>query len=467
MTRAYLPDGGSFRDPSGRIYDIDGRILRTISDEALEDCQAFRDSRLYGDLSAKGMVIGSDELPPEEASALFPDAAAVIDHPRLPHVSYPYEWSFNALRDAAILHLDIQIRALEHGFVLSDASAYNVQFIGARPIFIDLLSFRRYEEGQYWTGHRQFCDQFLNPLLLRALLGVTHNAWYRGALEGIGTRDLARLLSWRHALSFNVLTQVSLHAWLENKATRDPQKAVASARTRPLSKNAYKGLLTQLHRWITRLKPKGHETTTWGDYADDNTYSRDETTRKAALISTFVADSGAKVVWDMGCNTGTFSRAALAGGAERVVGFDFDQAAVEGLYERTKAEGQNILPLWLDAANPSPRQGWRQAERKGFADRARADAVMALAFVHHLAIGRNIPLGDALAWLVEIAPKGVIEWVRKDDPTVRRMLALREDIFPDYREDVFRAELSKLARITHEHQVSSSGRILFFFDRRA
>lgn len=465
MNTKFEPVGGSFRDPAGRVYDIDNRILRTVSNSAHTEYISFHKSSLYENFLSRNLLVSSTELPAVEATAYFPEAAAVIEHPRVPFISYPYEWCFGALKDAALLHLDIQLEALVEDVVLSDASAYNVQFFGPNPRFIDALSFRRYVPGQYWTGHRQFCEQFLNPLLFRSLLGVPFNAWYRGSLEGIPTVELARLLSLRHVLSFNVLTQVVLHAWLERRTLTRQDKTAASVKRRDLSKNAYQGLLQQMRSWIARLKPREYGKTVWGEYAQDNTYSPAEEKTKQNLVTQFTRQTSPGVVWDMGCNTGNYSIAALRGGAKMVIGFDFDHLAVERLYEKASTEGHNILPLWLDAANPSPSQGWLQSERMGLKERAAADLVLALAFEHHLAIGRNMPLGDVVAWLVQLAPRGIIEFVQKDDPTICQMLNLRDDIFPDYNEMTFRHELAKNARIVREETVSASGRKLFFFDR--
>ncbi|MFY0691892.1 MAG: class I SAM-dependent methyltransferase [Paracoccaceae bacterium] len=458
------PVGGSFRDPAGHVYDVDDHIFRTVSEVALAEFEFVRESGLHEKLFADKRLVASELVPAGDAATMFPGAAAVIEHPKIDFISYPYEWCFSGLKDAALMHLDIQLEALGRGIALSDASAYNIQFEGTSPYFIDVLSFRRYISGEFWTGHRQFCEQFLNPLLLRALVGIPHNSWYRGTLEGIPTSEIARILPFRHAFSLNVLTQVFLQARLERQALRNRGKVAAAIKKKELPEHAYRGLLIQLRRWIAKLKPRDSGGSVWGNYAGDNTYSTDETTEKEKAIAEFVSATRANTVWDLGCNTGNYSIAALRGGALKVVGFDFDQIAIEGLYQRAKTEGHNILPLWLDATNQSPSQGWRQAERMGLNERASADVVLALAFVHHLAIGRNIPLGEILDWFVNLAPRGVIEFVQKDDPTVQEMLALRKDIFPHYNEDAFRDELSKRAHISREVKISASDRILFFFE---
>ena len=216
MTAA-MANPGSFRDPGSRVFSSGDRILRAIFDTSAADYEAFRDSGLLSRLVDQRKLVASQEV--RTAPEGLPDATPyVLEHPRLPFVSYPYEWAFSLHRSAALLHLDLQLEALEAGFTLSDASAYNVQFQGTRPVFIDHLSLRPYQDGELWLGHRQFCMQFLNPLLMWSRLGIAPNSWFRGNLEGIPPEDLSRLLSWKDSLSFTVLSHVTGQAVVQRRA---------------------------------------------------------------------------------------------------------------------------------------------------------------------------------------------------------------------------------------------------------
>jgi len=466
MSRSEFAVEGSFRDPSGTVYDIDGRIFRTVNEVAREAYEAVRDQGVFTDLETSNLLVSSTEVLSDDRPGSLPDAAYVLEHERVPVISYPYEWSFQALKAAALHHLDLQLLMFDRDIVLSDATAYNVQFIGPKPVFIDVLSLRPYDEGEIWGGHRQFCEQFLNPLLLRSALGVAHNAWFRGNLEGIPTSDLARLLPLWKKLSLNMFSHVVLQASLEERARRAPDAAIEKAASRrKLPRTSYRGLLTQLRNWIARLQPADTGKTVWQDYATTHTYASDEAAEKARLIREFAAAVQPATLIDMGCNTGDYSFAALEGGAKSVVGFDFDQSAVDQAFIRAESGNLNYLPLWLDAANPSPGQGWQQAERSGFGQRFKADAIIALAFEHHLAIGRNVPLDDVVDWLIGIAPTGLLEFVPKTDSTVQKMLALREDIFPDYTEGAFAQAVERRAKIVSKTVVSSEGRTLFRYER--
>jgi ribosomal protein L11 methylase PrmA len=457
---------GSFRDASGHVYEADGRVFRTVNEVARVAYESSRDSGILQQLQQDSWIIESAELPRDQWPAAIGKPSYVLEHPRLPFVSYPYEWSFYQLKTAAIHHLKLHRSLLAHGFTLSDASAYNVQFDGPRPVFIDRLSVRPYRDGEVWYGHRQFCEQFLNPILLWAQLGIAPNGWYRGTVEGISTSDLAKIMPLKSRLSWPTVAHVFLHARLNRSAIETPEKALQQAKSaRRLSKNAFEAILWQLENWIARMHLKHQAKTVWGDYAGSNTYATDEAQAKRAFVADFVRTLQPRLLFDLGCNTGEYSKVALAAGAQSVVGFDFDHRALDHAFTQSSEQRLAFLPLWLDAANPSPNQGWGQRERLGLRERARADGLIALAFEHHLAIGRNIPLFEVIEWIVGLAPQGLVEFVPKGDETVTRMLALREDVFPEYQKEQFEAHLARRAHIVASHAVSKSGRTVYWYAR--
>ena len=457
---------GSFRDPGGQVYVGDTRVIRTVNASAAQDFAAARESGLHRDLIGREWLIDYEFVPPDDINTGGAPPAYVLEHPRLPLVSYPYEWTFSALQAAALLHLDVHLAALERNFTLSDATAYNVQFLGTKPLFIDLLSFVRYHDGDLWVGHRQFCEQFLNPLLLDAYLGVSHQQWFRGALEGIAVDDLNALLPWWRRMAPQTFMHVYMQSALQRRAgSAELPRKQASDRGRRLPKAGLIQMLRGLRRWIGRLTRHSSGATVWEHYAQQTSYDADETARKKVRVSTFIAGVGAKQVWDIGCNTGEYLRAAIGAGANYGVGLDFDLGALEVGFARAKQDGVQLQFLYMDAANPSPDHGWAQRERGGLLSRARGDAVLALALVHHLAISKNVPLPRLLDWIVALAPAGVVEFVPKQDPMVQVLLQNRKDVFPDYTEDIFRSLLAARASITHVETVSASGRSLFCFER--
>lgn len=456
---------GSYRDRQGHVFTSGRRILRSVRGAAIDVQREFMTSKVFDQLTSSGRLIGTDIARDDPASLGLTGPTLLLEHERVPFVSYPYEWPFAALQAAALLHLDVHLELLDHGYTLSDASAYNVQFRGPEPVFIDVLSVERYAEGAYWKGHRQFCDQFLNPLLLSAKLGVPYNAAYRGRLEGIPGTEIASMLRLRDKLSLQTLLNVVLPARFESAARRGQVDARVVVSRRPLPRASLRGMLAGLRRWIGRLSPRARRTD-WTSYANKNTYRDAERAAKRDFVARAVEGATPRMVLDLGCNTGDYAAVALGAGAHSVIGAEADPTTAHLAFRRAREEKLRFLPIVQDAADPSPSQGWRETERPSFAGRAEADFVLALAVGHHLAIGRNIPLDEMVRWIVELAPRGVIEFVQKTDVTVREMLSLREDIFDDYTEDNFRSILAANARIVDDRAVSQEGRRLFQYDRR-
>ena len=458
-----MREQGSFRDPSSYVFYQSGRVFRALDDNAYRKFLQLQTSGAYEVLRDKEWLIAAEEVVLDDPEHR---GSRILEHPRLTFVSYPYEWPFSLLKRAALLHLDLHICAIGQGFTLSDATAYNVQFRGVEPVFIDIPSLVPYREGDLWAGQRQFVEQFLNPLLLRALRGIPHNAWYRGSLEGIPAAEIVRLIGpFRRWFSPQILTNITLPDLLQRKARQKPEGA-ATGRPRALPKDALLFMLKRLRHWTGKLQARDVGPTEWQNYSSCNqSYRDDEESKKQTFIAEFSRSAVPGCAWDLGCNTGLYSEILLRNGAQSVVGFDFDVQALEAAVDRASKGRLQLLPLFSDAANPSPAQGWAGLERQSLSSRASADALIALALVHHLAIGRNIPLRSVLHWLIGLAPSGVIEFVPKSDPMIQRMLRFREDIFPDYCREQFESVLGDRAEIVRALELSPGGRMLYEYKR--
>ena len=462
MNPAVSVEAGSFRDPSGRVIYADDRVFRTVMGTAADSFRQAETSGIFRKLIADGMLVDFADITDQAPAWGLEEADMLLEHPRLPFVSYPYEWSFSLHKAAALAHLDLHLDLLRSGFTLSDATAYNIQFDGVRPKFIDHLSIRPYEDGEIWAGHRQFCMQFLNPLLMWSVLDVQPNHWFRGSLEGIAPEDLAKLLPWSKRFNWTILTHVIAQAAMQRRYSNSAASSAKFGKSR-LPKQSFEAMLRGLRSTIAKLDVPSHKTV-WNDYAQNTSYAAPETQAKHEFVQEMVAKVEPGLLYDLGCNSGDYSKAALNAGAKKVIGLDFDHGALEVAYRRAQSEGLDLLPVWLDAANPSPNQGWGQAERKGLAQRAAPDALLALAFIHHIAIGRNVPLDMVVDWLLSLAPTGVIEFPHKDDPMVQVLLSQRPDIFPEYRNDMFAKVLSARARIVKTVDVLPT-RTLYWFER--
>ncbi|WP_226698443.1 class I SAM-dependent methyltransferase [Qipengyuania flava] len=462
MSASAVLDPGSFRDPDGRVFRIGEKVFRSVTGSAARNFARAEEAGVMRKLVDRGQLVDFTDVTEQASKVGIEQADILLSHPQIPFISYPYEWSFSLHKAAALAHLDLHLELLSEDFTLVDATAYNMQFDGTRPVHIDHLSIRPYEDGEIWAAHRQFCMQFLNPLLMWSMLDLQPNHWFRGSLEGIAPEDLAKLVPLRKRLNWTVLTHVIAQATLQNRSV---QSTTGSSRYREarLPRSSFEGMLRGLRGAIAKMEVPSHKTV-WGEYANNTSYAAPEAAAKHDLVKEAVAAIKPGLLYDIGCNTGDYSKSALEAGAGKVIGFDFDHGALEIAFKRAQLEQLDLLPLWLDAANPSPSQGWGEAERMGLSKRAKPDALLALAFIHHIAIGRNVPLDMAVDWLVSLAPAGVIEFPHKEDPMVQLLLSQRPDIFPDYHNDTFANLLSQRAQIVKAVDVLPT-RTLYWFQR--
>lgn len=452
----------SFRDPSGFLFWRDGNLYRQVNQTYQENYDLLMQSGLYEKLVKGKKLISHQEV---DADPERPEIAyRVIQPERVAFISYPYEWCFSQLKDAALLTLSIQATAMEMGLSLKDASAYNIQFHGGRPVLIDSLSFEKYQEGRPWIAYRQFCQHFLAPLALMAYRDVRLGQLLRAYIDGIPLDLASELLPLRTRLQFGLATHIHLHASTQQKYSSAPEQASMQMQARSMSKTSLTGLIDSLKTAVTRLtwKPAGTE---WGNYYDATNYTQAGFERKAELVRQFLGRIQPRKVWDLGANTGVFSRLAAEMGI-LTVSADIDPAAVEKNYQEMRQKKEkNLLPLVLDLTNPSPGIGWQNEERDSFIQRGPVDAVLALALVHHLAISNNIPLPDLAKAFAQITDWLIIEFIPKEDSQVQRLLATREDIFPTYHQQGFEEAFMQYFTILDCLPIEGSKRILYRMQR--
>ncbi|MFA6433293.1 MAG: class I SAM-dependent methyltransferase [Elusimicrobiales bacterium] len=456
------------------MYKLNGRVFRTVLGPGLDDMVFCRNSGFFLQAEERGCLIKTKEVADIGILASFPGARMVLEHECVPFITFPYEWTFSQLKKAALLHLDLHLLALKYGVTMRDASAYNIQFENTKPVFIDYLSFARYKEGEIWAGHHQFCEQFLNPLLLFSKAGLEYQTWYKGSLGGISTCDTNRILPWRAKFSPQILTHVVLKDHFDRASLKQSSGAgsetfspqTGRGEKAKLPQKALETMLSSLRSFIAGLERRTQKTL-WEDYSKTNSYTRESNERKRSAVRDFCARRTPRRLLDIGCNSGEFSEISLSSGAGQVVGLDLDHGAVALAFNRAEIKKLALLPLLQDFKNPSPSQGWNGIERQALSERIiewNPDAILALAVIHHLALSGNIPLDQVVEWLAGIAPCGVIEFVPKEDLTVRIMMRYREDIFPDYTQTVFEECLRRRADIVNRFMLAN-GRILYEFSR--
>lgn len=449
----------SFRDPSGFLFFRNGSLYRQVNTGYRENYDHLMNSGLYETLVGDALLIPHEEVDVE--SNCSGKVYKIIKPELIPFVSYPYEWCFSQLKDAALATLDIQRRSLDFGMSLKDCSAYNIQSMKGRPVLIDTLSFERYRDGQPWVAYRQFCQHFLAPLVLMSYRDIRLNQLLKIYLDGIPLDLTSSLLTVRTRFVFSLLSHIHLHA----KSQKYFADKTVDRSAHKMTRRSLLGLMDSLESAVRRLKwdAKGTE---WANYYRDSSYSPNALEHKRQLVSEFLDTVHPRTVWDLGANVGMFSRVASKRGI-CTVSFDIDPAAVEKNYIECVKRGEtNILPLVFDLTNPSPSIGWENKERMSIFERGPADMVLALALVHHLAISNNLPFNDLVSTLSSICSWLAVEFVPKSDPQVARLLSTRDDIFPDYTQQTFENEFRRQFTIMSSVGIRDSERMMYLMRRK-
>ena len=453
---------GSFRDPESRVFYAGDEVYRALSEEGLEDFKALSETKFWQRFSEEGRVVATELVDgaPGSAGLLAKDSAGVLRHERIPFVSYPYEWPFSMLKDAALLQLDLNLAALEEGMILKDSTPYNVQFKGSKPVFVDVGSFERLREGEPWVGYRQFCMLFLYPLMLQAVKDVSPHAFLRGSIDGITPAQMRGMCSFRDRFRKGFYLNVFLHAKLEARHGDRGKEVKAEIQKAGFKKELIVANVRRMRKTVERLDwspPQG----VWVAYGERNSYSDDDARRKDDFVREVCASEAWGLTWDIGANNGRYSRIA-AEGSEHVLAVDADQGPIELLYRGLREERDGkILTLTMNLADPSPGLGWRGLERKSLPDRGMPDLVLALALIHHVTIAANVPVREFVDWLASLNTSLVIEFPTREDPMVKKLLGpKREGLHPDYERESFERVLAGAFDVERRERLESGTRLL-------
>ena len=454
--------GGSFRDPNGFVFVADGLVYRQVNESYRANYDQLMESGLYTELVDQALLIPHSET----GSELSPSGQIykILQPGQIPFISYPYEWSFSQLKDAALATLDIQRRALQHGMILKDASAYNIQFRHGKPLLIDTLSFETYQDGPAWVAYKQFCQHFLAPLALMSRKDIRLSQLLRVFIDGIPL-DLAKtLLPKRTWLNIGAVMHLHLHARAQQRYANKPSPEPAG-QSGKLDRTDLTNICDSLRSTVQGLK-WDPENTSWAKYYKGDSYHDEGFDDKYRTVAEYLSIVKPNCLWDLGANTGVFGRIASDQGAF-TVSIDSDPGAVEANYlQSVRLNETSLHPLVVDLTNPSAALGWANNERDSLAKRCNADCILALALVHHLAIGNNVPLHSIAKYFASLAEWLIIEFVPKSDAKVKTLLASRQDIFADYTQTAFENVFSELYETVRSNSILSSERRLYLMRRK-
>lgn len=458
---------GSFRDPSGYVFERDGRLFRAVDAECHAVLESLAHQQILKRLLDDGVIVGTRFVDdPALLDALrneHPGSAGFLEHDILPQISYPYEWTVSMLADAAVHTLELQTRLVTAGYGLKDASAYNIQFVEGKPVFIDIASIERPARLDLWYALGQLQRMFLYPLLLCTMRGWDLRSCFLSRLDGISLQEMGRSFGWLERLRPALLLDIGLPLLMEqhgsSKARLKPGQDAGSA-SQLFNLQRLRG---KIHKLASSYKPQG----SWAGYTGNCSYSPAAERSKKDLIRDFLQRERPAKVLDLGCNTGDYSFLAAACGAE-VVATDADHDAVESLYRRLKTMPQRITPLVLDITNPSPAIGHLNVERRSFLQRVDSDCVMALALLHHLLVSANLSLEASRDLLWQLTRKHLIlEFVPPQDVMFQKLLQFRRDLFDGLSLEKFLNVFSSRFELLAQIKIEDSPRTLLFFARKA
>lgn len=446
----YRADPGSFRDPASHIVFADDRVIRLLDERGLAGWKALAATDFFAKATADGRLIASKQIePPPDA-----DAAAALEHPLLPFVSYPYEWTFSMLRDAALLQLDLLAESLAAGLTMKDATPYNIQFVEGRPVFIDIGSFEPYSPGEPWIGYRQFTRQFLFPLMMRAYAGVPFQPWLRGNPEGPSAGDMRNLLGFWQRMRPSTLLHVSLQARMEARMSGTAVRG--ELKTAGFNADLILANVRKLRKLVEGLD-WGGSAAGWIEYESCQHVGRDRET-KTRFLESALADLGATRVLDLGANDCHFAERAAAQGVTAVA-VDGDEPVLDAVYQK----GTSVSIVLSDLTNPSPSQGWAERERPGLAGRARPDLVVAYGLIHHLIYTASIPPSAVLDWLADFECPVLVEFVAPDDEMVAKLTAnkVEAELHPGRDQSEFESALRKQFTVASTETLGEGSRTLY------
>jgi hypothetical protein len=441
----------SFRDPAGFMYREGNILLRQVNPVYRDNYDLLIQSGLYEKLVQENLLIAHRELPVNGSDT---GAYKILEPRQLPFISYAWEWSFSALQDAALLTLNVMKKALAAGMILKDATHFNVQFAESKPVFIDTLSFERYDTSLPWVAYRQFCSCFLFPLYLAKYKDAELIKLLLIYPEGIPVSLAASLLPARSRFNLGVW----MHVFLQQSVSHRPEKPTASFR---FDLQKMLRLLDNLYSIIAGLNPASAKNSTWSNYYSETILGNNYLEEKKNVFTGLLSGIGYTSALDAGANDGVFTEILASNGA-RVIAADMDTVCVDRLYRQARQTGKNILPLCIDLANPSPATGLFNQERDAFGDRAGTELVAALAILHHLVLGKNIPLGDAAKLFSDLAQKWLIlEFVPIDDPKAQELIRHKTSWHLPYDEAAVENHFAEFFIPEEKIRIPGTGRILY------
>jgi hypothetical protein len=450
----------SYRDPSGHVYVENNVIKRIIFPSYFPQYEALKTAGFFQKAFQHQLLIPHEEI---EVSSEH----ICIQPEQIPFITYPYEWSFQQYKEAALHTLKLQKYALQHNFSLKDATAYNIAFHKGNAIFIDTLSLDFYTENTPWRAYKQFITHFLGPLVVAKYHGAAFLKTMSNFIDGVPLKIIASLLPGKTKLNPFLYTNIHLLAKYENKhQTEDVQTSKQAS----LSKKGLFNILDSLYNYIKKLQL--NEQSEWGNYYQNTNYSDAAFQQKSIIINDWMQTLQAKKIIDVGGNDGTFVRELKSTVDTALVG-DIDNNAVDhNHFLIKKNKEQHIIPFVIDLLNPSAAIGFQNTERFSFVQRVqefKPEVTFALALIHHLSLTGNVPFENSASFFASFSENLIIEFPKRADSYATRLLNAKaefKDQFGHYNLENFESVYSQYFDVIDKKIIEDSERVLYLFKKK-
>ncbi|MDG2372196.1 MAG: class I SAM-dependent methyltransferase [Flavobacteriaceae bacterium] len=456
-----MRDKGSFRDPSGYVFVEDDKIYRLVNKCYKDNFEKLQDSGLLKDLFQKELLVRHEIV--KYSKSYDQNQYLVLDVEKIKTITYAYEWSFSQLKDAALSTLEIQLISVSKGMTLKDATPFNIQFKENKPIFIDTLSFEEIKDENYsWKPYKQFCENFLSPLVLMSYTDPRLNKILMNDINGIPIDLSLKLIP----LIKKFIPSIFIHFVLPSLFT-SKKKSNSDLKSKKISKSQHLSIINQLIDFISSLKL--HDSLSeWGDYYNETVNEKkDYVINKEKLLKSFTEGMIISTTWDIGSNDGFFSSVIANSSNSYVYSLDIDWRSVEYNYLRNKKnKTKNIHPIIFDFSNPTPALGWLNIERKNLFERLdEPDLIMCLALMHHV-INANIPFDQFINFLKKTNKYVIIEYIPFNDPKCQEIYKTRKEeiIYPTEKE--FINLISESFKVILKGIIEPTERKLFLIEKK-
>ena len=450
----------SYRDSAARVVKKEAGYFRYIFQEYKSEYNYLIQSGLYQELVQLGLILEHSEI---EIDNSDPKIYKLLYPTQIPFQSYPFEWSYKQWIKAILAFLTINQIALKYGMILKDATPFNFYLSAGKAIMFDTSSFMFFNENDNWIAYKQFCEEFLSPIVLMHYNGTEWSKLTITELRGMHLNFVSKQLPLKSWFNLTTLLHIHLHSRYSNKiySTENEIKKIKGFTVEKIQ-SLQQMIFKTITLWVKPYQYTNH----WNGYYKNDIESAEYLEDKETTIRKWLEITKPISVIDLGANTGKFSFIA-AEYAERVVALEADDNCVDTIEKQILANNiNNIVAIVGNLNEPSPNLGLLNSETKNIYERANSEMVLALALIHHLFFTNKISINQIGEILNKFSSKYlIVEFIEITDKRVQELIVNNHTNQEDYTETNFIESLAKYFKILEIKKLQNSNRSLLFMEK--